>query len=112
MIKLNSKLNFKVHSPRRRRISNQLAAIAAVMLFASTQVGVPQSNENSVAHSSEMQASFVAATDTDTARDSWGETDSESGDANGSSSTPGILTTSKKSGKAQGLKLNLFRFRR
>ena len=111
MIKLSSKFNFKVHGPKRRRISNQLAAIAAVMLFASTQVGVPQNVEHSMSAESELQANVITANDGSVVGGSWDESTERNEDTPNPSS-PGTLSTSGNSRKAKGLKLNLFRFRR
>ena len=41
MIRLSDNTKTANRRPWRRRISNQLAAFAAIMLFASTQVGAP-----------------------------------------------------------------------
>lgn len=49
MIRLTAQGNISRRRLRRRRISNQLAAFAAIMLFASTQVPAPQAESGTEA---------------------------------------------------------------
>ena len=102
MMTLSETSNTKKHRPWRRRISNQLAAFAAVMLFASTQVAAPE--QDLAADTADTMAGKTVLTEiTGSQLEVKTTLDQASGNA-------GKTKTASKSKKR--FELNLFRFRR
>lgn len=96
-------INNQQSKPWRRRIPNQLAAVAAIMLFASTQVGAPERPFDDVAATSPVAARGVIADISGPQLELKATLDQARGEP---------AKKSSKSGKKRGFKLNLFRFRR
>jgi hypothetical protein len=108
MIKLYGIGKQASRSKQRRRIANQLAAFAAIMLFASTQVAGP---ENSV-HESESAATAVMLDSEMVGEFNEHQDDPPDSDAGKSAEAVALQTVSSAAPKRRGLKLNLFLFRR
>ena len=98
MIRLDGTTSTSIRRPWRRRISNQIAVIAAIMLFASTQIGTPQAAGDGINADTGVAAQFVH---------SIGNT--ESIESNVALSP---ASKEKSSKKRKRLKLDLFLFRR
>ena len=103
MIRISSKANPNGRSPWRRRISNQLAAFAAIMLLASTQVGTSDKGLDFASDKSQVAAEGVLSDIRTPSLELTATLDQAAGEK-----------SKKKSGssKESSLKLNLFRFRR
>ena len=104
MIRLNGTKLTNIRKPWRRRISNQIAVIAAIMLFASTQIGAPQAAGEGFNTETEVAAQF-----TNSAANSGSLESSVVLSPASSDSSKNVSTKSKK---RKRLKLDLFLFRR
>lgn len=101
MIRINRNVKRAAAFCRRRRISNQLAAFAAIMLFASTQVNAPVpagSDESTPANIASYRVNDDHDSGTDTGNESAGDV------------MPQAVSTRRA--KARGVNFSLFLFRR
>jgi hypothetical protein len=104
MIKISETSKSNLRRPWRRRISNQLAAFAAIMLFASTQIGTTDSANDGVEPNTRVVAQNTLA-------EVNGMQLEKNTMANQTSANK-PSNTSPGSKKRKGLKLDLFLFRR
>lgn len=102
MIKLNENTKAVNQRTWRRRISNQLAGFAAIMLFASTQVGAPESTLNMNSAKSQIASQSVLNEISTPQLELTASLDQAGGESSRKN------TTSKKK---KAFNLNLFRFR-
>lgn len=104
MTNINETTKSNLRRPWRRRISNQLAGFAAIMLFASTQIGTTDFANDGVEPNTRVVAQNVLADVNGTQLEKNTLADQTSADTSKNAS-PG-------SKKRKGLKLDLFLFRR
>ena len=102
MININENTKAVNHKPWRRRISNQLAGFAAIMLFASTQVGVPENALNMNSAKTQVASQSVLNEISTPQLELKPSLDQAGGDTSRKGST---------SKKKKAFNLNLFRFR-
>ncbi len=104
MMKMNAPAMKLFRRPWRQRISNQLAVIAAIMLFASTQIGMPGDTGKGFTPEAEIAANVAGSTAGMQGLANQPMMDQASREKSGS-----VATSSKKRSR---LKLDLFLFRR
>ena len=104
MIKLTGQTTNNTRSSWRRRIPNQLAGFAAIMLFASTQVGSPQVGDNDSNMDTLLMSDNISISSADAVLGQHRISDS----LDPTTSKAASSSTKKK----KSLKLNLFLFRR
>ena len=102
MTRQNDQANSAGQKPWRRRISNQLAAFAAVMLFASTQVGTPEASIDLDTAKAQVASQSVLGEIGNSRFELTSSLDQAAGEASHKNSA---------SKKKKAFKLNLFRFR-
>ena len=100
MIRLNNERPDKMNRWNRRRVSNLVAAVAAIMLFASTQVNLPAGSRSGSDLSVAGDMADLQSLSADNSA-GIGERDEDNSQV--------VAVTSRKN---RGLKLSLFKFRR
>lgn len=101
MIRINGNVKRASGFSRRRRISNQLAAFAAIMLFASTQVNAPVPDGSDTSAPANIASHQV-------------DGDHDSGTDPGKESADDVMSqaVSTRRARARGINFSLFLFRR